>query len=137
MTRTGLILAIISAILVGVLIAVGAVLLYEGNSESHAVRTSAVSYNGTWTAKGDPKFVAKIQGNNVKIVLISDDTSGLYWSGTFPAGGETITSKANIKELEDSLFGSTSATKTFTVKDDALQFTFEILGTNRVVTLTK
>jgi hypothetical protein len=137
MTRTGLILAIISAILVGVLIAVGAVVIHESNSKTTPVRTSAVSYDGTWTAKGDPKFVATIQNNNVKIVLTSDDTSGLYWSGTFPIGGKTITSKAHTKELEDSLFGSTSATKTFTVKDNALQFTFEILGTSRVVTLTK
>lgn len=137
MTRTGLTFIIAGAILLGVLAGVGALLIHQNNSESHAVRTSTVSYDGTWTAKSDPNFVATIHGNNVKIVLTSDDTSGLYWSGTFPAGGETITSKAHTKELEDSLFGSTSATKTFIVKEDALQFTFEILGTSRVVTLTK
>ena len=89
---------------------------------------------GTWKADG---FEAVIADNSIEVNIVDQDTSSLYWKGTFPAGSETVTSEADTEALSESMLGSQDATKTFTVKDNEISFKITIMGTSKVVHLKK
>lgn len=90
---------------------------------------------GSWSADG---FEALVTDHDITINLATDDTKGLYWTGTFPTPvNGTVTSTADREALDASLFGSGDATKNFSMKGENISFEFTIMGTTRTVTLTK
>lgn len=103
----------------------------------------AQSLEGTWSGGGEGIIMeAHIAKNKIRMTLIMRDTSGLYWAGTFPAsamGDLEITSVADQKLLQKSIFGSQDDRKQFSYNssDHELFFDFTIMGTTQTVTLTK
>lgn len=96
---------------------------------------------GTWSYNKDSVgFEAQITGDQIEIILTLDDTSGLYWKGTFESpltNGQLVKSTADTEALSASLYGSGSDVKEFTYTGGHLNFTFEIMGTTRTIELTK
>ena len=92
------------------------------------------SLNGTWKADG---FEAVIADNSIEVNIVDQDTSSLYWKGTFPAGSETVTSEADTEALSESMLGSQATTKIFIVKDNEISFKITVMGTSKVVHLKK
>jgi hypothetical protein len=95
--------------------------------------------DGTWKSTGDLSFVAKINDGLIKITwLVDKDNSGLYWKGTFPkAKHSKVTSVADTKALDASIYGSTSKTKQFTVSGSKIAFVFQALGTTHTINLVR
>lgn len=100
---------------------------------SQASKTA--SMNGTWKADG---FEAEVSDNLIEVNIVDQDTSSLYWKGTFPQQqGEKITSEADVDALSESMLGSQDLTKEFTVKGGEISFKITIMGTSKVVHLKK
>jgi len=98
---------------------------------------AAKDLSGTWKADG---FTAKIANGVITIDIVGDDqSSGLYWKGTFPAQvtTSTISSQANKKALQWAILGSDEKTKTFTYKDNKLSFKFSMMGVSGMIDLTR
>jgi hypothetical protein len=112
-----------------------------GGSET----SEPVTLDGAWTesSNDDVKFVATITDNRIEMTIDSEDSSSLYWKGTFPESGVTasegmkITSKADEEALAESFTGSQAKSKVFTYEDGTLDFEFTIMGTTRVIHLKK
>ena len=97
----------------------------------------ARSYSGAWKSS-DGTFVASVKNNKITIDLHADDTTALYWKGTFKIGkGRTVTSKGDRKALDAAIFGSMDKTKVFVVKPHEIRFHFSIAGATRVVSLRR
>jgi hypothetical protein len=97
-----------------------------------------VSYSGTWQSTGDLDFGAKIKNNRITVTWkVDEETSGLYWKGSFSSRGQTITSVGDRRAMDDSLLGSSDKTKKFTYENGKLMFKFSIMGENRKISLVK
>lgn len=92
------------------------------------------SLNGTWKADG---FQAQIAENSIEVNIVGDETSSLYWKGTFPSGKDIVKSVADKEALESSLLGSQDSEKVFTVTNDEIVFKITMLGTSMMVHLQK
>lgn len=99
----------------------------------------STSYTGTWKSTGDLEFIANIKKNHVDIVwVVDDETSGLYWKGTFPATKKTtIMSIADTEALNSSIFGSLDKSKQFIYKNKRLIFSFSAFGVTKTISLKK
>lgn len=109
-----------------------------------AAAASPVSMIGTWTQTNTEGTTATAVISNGKIsIQISDgDTSGLYWTGTFPVSSITsqsfsVTSTGDTAEMETSLLASEAKTKTFTYNNGVLSYEFSILGTTTTIHLQR
>ncbi|MBK8748789.1 MAG: hypothetical protein IPM04_13275 [Saprospiraceae bacterium] len=125
---------IVATIIAIILLPFGLGACSGGSDAAPAKADKQVSLNGTWKADG---FEAVIADNSIEVNIVDQDTSSLYWKGTFPAGSETVTSEADTEALSESMLGSQDATKTFTVKDNEISFKITIMGTSKVVHLKK
>lgn len=92
------------------------------------------SLNGSWK---DDMFAATVAENSIEINIVDGDTTSLYWKGTFPADGSTVTSAADTAALESSILGSQDAEKTFKVTDDTITFDMTMMGTTKTVHLKR
>lgn len=94
------------------------------------------SFDGKWHAQN---FDATIKGNHIEIQLKYDDSSSLYWQGTFPQDTDAreITSVADKKALDASILGSQDNSKVFAFDHGELTFEMSMLGTTRTVHLKK
>jgi len=96
---------------------------------------------GTWQySKDGIGFEATVTEDNIEIELTLDDTTGLYWTGTFESSlteGQKVVSKADTEALDASLYGSGDSTKEFTYEDGHLTYKFEIMGTTTKIYLNK
>lgn len=97
-----------------------------------------VNLTGKWAAENtNYSFVAEVTADRIKIHLLTSPEQGmLYWDGTFKGSespGNTITSDRD----KDAVMLSGSDTKDFSVEDDKISFTFQILGTDTKVNLTR
>lgn len=103
--------------------------------------TEVVVLDGAWKSVkgGDPTFRALIRNGTIEVFIVSEDTSSLYWKGTFPwnKGDETISSAADVEALEGSLLGSTAKSKIFLYNGDNLVFDVGMLGTTTTITMEK
>jgi hypothetical protein len=112
----------------------------SGSSEPTKTATS-FSWDGTWET--DPAFMeATIQGPLIEISIVTDDSTSLYWKGSWPdkakaSDGAKLESKADVEALEASLMGSMDESKTFTYVDGKLEFKFRMLGTTKTVRLKR
>jgi hypothetical protein len=98
--------------------------------------SEARSFNGNWKSE-DGSFVAHIQDGKISMDLHIDDTSGLYWLGSFKSKTNRITSKANTKVLANAAFGSEDKTKLFVYRAGRLHFPFRIQGVTKVISLRR
>lgn len=114
-----------------IFVSVLAAALLTGCGESQAR-----SYDGTWKSS-DGAFVAHIHKHLITIDLHVDDTTGLYWRGTFDSKKRLFTSYGDRKALQNAIFGSEDRTKKFVVMDHALRFHFQINDLDKVVTLRR
>ena len=103
-------------------------------SQAQTQTKAPASLNGTWKAEG---LEAVIGDDSIEINIVGNDTSSLYWAGTFPAGSESVKSVADTEALSASMLGSQDAEKIFTVKDDQIDFKMSIAGTTRTVHLKR
>jgi hypothetical protein len=118
------------------LVAVGLALTSCGGSGTSHKDATMTSFDGQWHAKN---FDATINGNSIEIQLKYDDSSSLYWKGSFPQDTDVreITSVADKAALENSILGSQDSTKVFTIDGDNIVFEMSMLGTTRTVHLKK
>lgn len=104
---------------------------------------AATDLSGTWVAELDNGvgFQADVTATDISVSLTMDESSALYWKGTFAGEdvteGQKITSDADVEALSKSLFGSQDETKVFTYKDGQLTFPFSIMGVSQTVKLVK
>jgi hypothetical protein len=116
-------------------------LILTGCSTPTPSSTEPTSLSGDWAYSSDStKFTGTVSGDDIEIYLTLDDSTGLYWSGTFQdeaVNGEKISSDADVAALETSLFGSLDEKKDFVFKDGALVFEFTILGVTQDIQLKK
>lgn len=96
--------------------------------------------NGEW--KGGEEgfmFVAKIRQDTITIKIdMEDDTSALYWQGTFDSNLQpenSFESEADVDALASSILGSTEKTKVFEYTGDTIDFEFGMMGVTKVVHL--
>ncbi len=96
---------------------------------------------GEWSATSNTStFDALVTNDEIEIYLTVDESSGLYWSGTFEesaVNSQVIVSEAGVEALQSSLFGSLSETKAFTFTDGEIAFEFIILGVTTDVQLKR
>lgn len=106
-------------------------------SESNGVTVTA----GTWSMVDSDDTLnmeAIVKDDNIVITWITDNTSSLYWKGSFPKTAqddEDIVSKGDTEEMAQSLLGSQDDKKTFTISDGVLSFPMTVMGTTRVIKL--
>lgn len=108
--------------------------------------TNPLSFNGPWSAQvNSTSFMTTITGDDIEIQWVEgDDTSGLYWKGTFPVpasmtqGSEfDIKSTGDVSAMSASLFGSQDDQKTFTYKNGKLNFKMTVAGVTTIVHLER
>jgi hypothetical protein len=147
------------AILVGVLVAVTAVvLLWSSDTEQPTVNSDnqlapaaaqitppdpglvlpIVNLDGAWTFKTDKGgvFETTVADKTIKIVMKAPTgTSMVYWYGTFESHGSRgaeITS--NVIEADKAVLSS-AKTKRFVIGDDKLTFSYTAMGVTKPVVL--
>lgn len=109
---------------------------------------SASSLEGHWRSSATtdttetPLMTAEISNNQIEITWRTEDTSFLYWKGTFPVSktvsdGSEIVSVGDVEAMDGSLMGSQSKTKNFTYKNGKLVYTLTVLGASRNITLER
>lgn len=103
-----------------------------------ALEVPPVQLDGKWLAKtNDTGFTAQIKNNTIKIDMIgSDETSFLYWSGSFKSEevvGNTIASNADGADF----VLSQDDTKDFAVGENTLTFEFRAMGMKKMVVLSR
>lgn len=141
---------ILSRVLVGMfaMIVVGiagvASLAYANKSDNNSVAGLAtVDLNGSWKSK-DGKFSAIITTGDIEVSITTDESSSLYWKGTFTTvplvvqvGSVELKSQGDVVAMNQSLFGSKDSTKTFVYYEGDLSFKMTMLGTTTVIHLKK
>jgi c-di-AMP phosphodiesterase-like protein len=97
--------------------------------------------NGTWTTvdkNEDGTFTAVINKDRIAVVLGDDDSSSIYWVGSFPKmTSDKVVSEGNTEVMDASIFGSGDKTKVFSYKGGQLAFKFTMMGTTTTVHLKK
>lgn len=97
-----------------------------------------VNLDGEWSAENNgSKFVAMVTDSNIEIRFVADDTSMIYWNGTFQteaAPNETILS---TKVDNGKMVLSKADSKNFVVGTDSLSFEFEAMGVIKTVAMTR
>jgi hypothetical protein len=138
-------------IVIGVLfivIGLGFIAGCTGEKAPHAKLASnqTTQLTGTWTDDKDPnqgasKIQAVIRGSVIQVTLSDQDTSALYWKGSFPktsaSGTETLVSTGDMKANKSSVIADWTKTKTFVYKDGELTFDLKMMGVTRHVHLQK
>lgn len=105
------------------------------------VVAAPVSWDGTWAT--DPAFMsAEIAKDTIKINIVTEDTTALYWQGAWPTAtaatdGAKIVSDGDVEVMSGSLMASQDATKNFTYANDELSFSFSMAGVTKTVHLKK
>lgn len=101
--------------------------------------TKALVMDGVWESDSDPKFKALIRNGVIEINIVAEDTTTLYWKGTFPwtPDATEIKSMADRAALDPSMFGSGEESKTFVYRGSQLDFDFTIMGTKTTIELEK
>jgi hypothetical protein len=133
----------VGAFLVVLALSFGA-LIYA--TAGNASDTDPLTLNGPWQDQvNSATFVATITGDSIEIQWTDgDDTSGLYWKGSFPTppnmtvGSEfVVESIGDTEAMEASLLGSQNKTKVFTYDNGELSFTMTVAGVSTIVRLEK
>ena len=110
------------------------------------ISTASNSLQGEYhqTQSGLPKAImsAVITENKIEITLTMQDTTGLFWSGTFDTDAVTskpfkTTSFGDQKLLDASMYGSSEKTKEFSYDNGDLSYQFSIMGVFTTVHLSK
>lgn len=107
--------------------------------------TDPVHFDGTWSAQVNAStFVATIANDTIEIQWQNNDSSGLYWKGSFPrplnaskGGSFDVLSIGDTAAMQESLLGSGDTTKTFTYENRTLNFQMTVLGVTQTVHLEK
>lgn len=115
-------------------------------ASEEAEKEEPLDLTGDWqqvTAEGDG-MKATIEGEEITIdwVFEEDDTTALYWAGTYVPPTEAIdeyswTSENDTEKTSSALMASTGETKDFTYKDGALSFEVSALGVTKTVELER
>lgn len=101
--------------------------------------TKALVMDGVWESDSDPKFKALIRNGVIEINIVAEDTTTLYWKGTFPwtPDATEIKSMADRAALDPTMFGSGEESKTFVYRGSQLDFDFTIMGVKTTIELEK
>lgn len=94
---------------------------------------------GVWSSTNEKggTFTADISDKSIKIYMSADDTSVMYWSGTFDSYkpvGSVITSRVSD---DAEFFLSKSTEKDFVVGETTLTFDFTMRGVTKKVNLSR
>ena len=130
----------LAAALFGTIIYAVASMPPKAGSYADKNATEVVVLDGAWkSTSDDPNFRALIKNGTIEVYFVADDTSSLYWKGTFPwnKGDESVPSTADVAALEGSLLGSQAKQKRFLYNGDNLLFDFTIMGTTTTITMEK
>lgn len=110
-----------------------------GHSAGANAVSEPASFNGSWTAKiNDTSLVAIITGEGIEINWTRDETTALYWKGSFSVplnAGDTlvITSTGDTETMANSMLASQDAVKVFTYQHGSLDFELRIAGVTQKV----
>lgn len=103
----------------------------------------ALSLNGKWTADlKSSTMIATITDDGIEIQWANEDTSALYWKGTFavprPAGDKfTIISQADRSAMDGSMLASQDSSKTFVYENRTINFSLTAIGVTTKVHLSR
>ena len=135
-TKVVIIVSAVMAVL-GVALIVGSIILDRPSY-------SLSDLSGEWREKDNDSgtvLVADIENDTITINFVSDDTTSLYWSGSFVAPGpdaeEPYTWTSEADDMRGAMLASSSPTKDFTYEKGKLMFQASALGTTKNVTLYK
>lgn len=101
---------------------------------STPTKEAPVSLNGSWKADG---IEAIIDVDGIEISIVGNDSTSLYWKGTFPLGTDKITSIADREALDASILGSQDSNKVFAIDGDKITFKMSMMGTTKTIKLEK
>lgn len=122
------------------------------SSSSAATRTSVASLSTSSNVNGQyhqnntgikgVTMTADISDGVIKVTMNMNDTSGIFWDGTFNtprdiSGPVTITSAPNTKTLKYDLYASNEKSKQFAYNNGDLSFQFSIMGVSTIVHMSK
>lgn len=98
----------------------------------------SISAEGNWS---EPRFEASIVNNNIEMKFVTDESTYMYWIGSFPADtlkdGETVLSQGDMDAMENTITGTEDKTATFTYEDGTLDFEFIFMGEVKTIHLEK
>jgi len=131
-----------SALVVSAMILGGLIYVNAGDPTD----TEPLSFTGTtWVGKVNAStFSATILENDIEITWKNEESSALYWKGTFPTPlnahlGDmfTVKSVGNTEAMGQSLLGSQDEFKVFTYENRLLKFQMTVMGVTQTVSLEK
>lgn len=103
---------------------------------------------GVWKSavseSGDSYQQATITADTLTVDWVSDggDTTSIFWIGTFVAPVDDTepymwTSQRDVEATQSALLASTEDAKEFTYEDGAIKYQVSMMGTSKIVKLTK
>lgn len=100
----------------------------------------ATQPDGEWSySDGDFEMAAQIINGEIEINFVSDNSTDLYWIGTFQStelnDGDEVVSEGYTDQMDAALLASTDDTKTFTYTDNKLTYEFTMTGNTRTIEL--
>jgi hypothetical protein len=117
------------------------------NTSTSVTQHQPTNLDGSWkmAKSGIPGAVmtATIRNKTIRIdVTMSNDVSGLYWTGTFDTGGDnlspfSVTSTGDTAAMAEAMFGSGDSTKVFYYNNGVLSFPFSMMGVSTTVELSR
>ena len=119
-----------------ILILILAAIFAAGTTPAQAETPARVSIKGSWVGQTEDSafsMKATVTKRTIKIWLVADDMTSLYWKGTVPKNakvydGGTFTSKGDTRAMAPALLGSDSKYKKFAVIDGKILFHMSIFG---------
>ena len=126
--------------LIMLLVVIFSLSLLGGCGVDNTVAVTPVTWEGNWSNENGSMIATVAEGTiTVNIVDTTQESSSLFWKGTFPntGGSWNITSAGDRTALDSSILGSQETSKDFTYDGKTLYFSFSMMGTTKIIHLKK
>lgn len=111
---------------------------------TEATTEAPTDLTGTWASEPNEGSYqeAVITENTIEINWVSEDTTALYWSGTYTAPDSAVneytwTSERDKEKTDTALMASGDDTKEFTYKDGVISYEVSMMGVTKTIELEK
>ena len=143
---------LVAGTVIGILLAamtLGLVLIARSgsnNTASSAVMSGAVAgaqvdgtvdLNGTWKTTG---MTANVTDSTIEVLWTTEDTTGLYWKGTFTAtvnDGAKIFSVGDVDLMSEAMLASSDTEKELSYIKGELSFKVTMTGVTKTMRMTR
>lgn len=117
-----------------ILILIFAAIFAAGTTPAQAETPARVSIKGSWVGQTEDSafsMKATVNRRTIKIWLVADDMTSLYWKGTVPRNAKvqaTWLSKGDTRAMAPALLGSDAKYKKFAYVDGKILFHMSVFG---------